>query len=225
MCTLPLDSTASQLATHAWLSQRALLPPSEPSMTRPSDSPKRKVCPSLPKLRFLQEWATPLTMVNFVLLGCASGFTLAATCAAWLAPSLVRALAVCACALTLCGCATRVASLVRNARLRPKSTVQSATGITSPKLVQKSRGFTAGAFNLREFFHGQTQRTLRHVKWAFLVAAFVVPFVRKPSNNDAGQRVMERSEELNVVQRACSRASARRNHRRSEREEGAGTAR
>jgi hypothetical protein len=138
---------------------------------------------------------------------------------------LVRALAVCACALTLCGCATRVASLVRNARLRPKSTVQSATGITSPKLVQKSRGFTAGAFNLREFFHGQTQRTLRHVKWAFLVAAFVVPFVRKPSNNDAGQRVMERSEELNVVQRACSRASARRNHRRSEREEGAGTAR
>ncbi len=177
MCTLPLDSTASQLATHAWLSQRALLPPSEPSMTRPSDSPKRKVCPSLPKLRFLQEWATPLTMVNFVLLGCASGFTLAATCAAWLAPSLVRALAVCACALTLCGCATRVASLVRNARLRPKSTVQSATGITSPKLVQKSRGFTAGAFNLREFFHGQTQRTLRHVKWAFLVAAFVVPFV------------------------------------------------
>ncbi|MDT8842498.1 hypothetical protein ParKJ_34245, partial [Paraburkholderia fungorum] len=44
------------------------------------------------------------------------------------------------------------------------------------------------------------------------------PKERKPSNNDAGQRVMERSEELNVVQRACSRASARRNHRRSERE-------
>ncbi|WP_025600640.1 dimethyl sulfoxide reductase anchor subunit family protein [Burkholderia sp. WSM2230] len=128
-------------------------------------------------LRFLQEWATPLTMVNFVLLGCASGFTLAATCAAWLAPSLVAALAVCACVLTLCGCVTRVASLARNARLRPKSTVQSATGIKSAKLEQKSRGFTAGAFNLREFFHGQTQATLRHVKWAFLVAAFAVPFV------------------------------------------------
>ena len=27
-------------------------------------------------LRFLQEWATPLTLVNFVLLGCASGLTL-----------------------------------------------------------------------------------------------------------------------------------------------------
>jgi DMSO reductase anchor subunit len=128
-------------------------------------------------LRFLQEWATSLTMVNFMLLGCASGFTLATTCAAWLAPSLVAALAACACALTLGGCATRVASLVRNARLRPKSTVHSATGIKSPKVVQKSRGFTAGAFNLREFFHGQTPRTLRHIKWTFLVAAFAVPFV------------------------------------------------
>jgi sulfite dehydrogenase (quinone) subunit SoeC len=128
-------------------------------------------------LRFLQEWATPLTMVNFVLLGCASGFTIATACAAWLAPSLLAGLAVCACVLTLAGCASRVASLARNARLRPKSTVQSATGIKSPTLVQKSRGFTAGAFNLREFFHGQTPETLQRIKWTFLVAAFPVPFV------------------------------------------------
>jgi sulfite dehydrogenase (quinone) subunit SoeC len=44
-------------------------------------------------LRFLQEWATPLTMVNFVLLGCASGFTIATVCAAWFAPGLVAGLA------------------------------------------------------------------------------------------------------------------------------------
>jgi DMSO reductase anchor subunit len=128
-------------------------------------------------LRFLQEWATPLTMVNFVLLGCASGFTLATACAAWLAPSLVTGLAVCAGVLTLAGCASRVASLVRNARLRPKSTVQSATGIKSAKLEQKSRGFTAGAFNLREFFHGKTPQTLQRIKWTFLVGAFAVPLV------------------------------------------------
>ena len=128
-------------------------------------------------LRFLQEWATPLTIINFVLLGCASGFTFATACAAWLAPSLVAGLAVCAGALTLAGCASRSASLVRNARLRPKSTVQSATGIKSPKLVQKSRGFTAGAFNLREFFHGKTPQTLQRIKWTFLVAAFAVPVV------------------------------------------------
>ncbi|MCG5078654.1 dimethyl sulfoxide reductase anchor subunit family protein [Paraburkholderia tagetis] len=128
-------------------------------------------------LRFLQEWATPLTLINFALLGCASGFTLATACAAWLAPGLVGPLAVLACLLTLGGCASRVASLVRNARLRPKSTVQSATGIRNARVEQKSRGFTAGAFNLREFFHGKTPATLQRIKWTFLVAAFAVPFV------------------------------------------------
>lgn len=128
-------------------------------------------------LRFLQEWATPLTMVNFVLLGCASGFTFATACSVWLAPSLVAGLAVCACILTLAGCISRVASLRRNARLRPKSTVQSATGIQSATLQQKSRGFTGGAFNLREFFHGKTPQTLQRIKWTFLIAAFAIPFV------------------------------------------------
>jgi sulfite dehydrogenase (quinone) subunit SoeC len=126
-------------------------------------------------LRFLQEWATPLTLVNFTLLGCASGFTLATALTAWLVPQLTTGLAICACVLTLAGCASRSASLIRNARLRPKSTVQSATGINNPKLVQVSRGFTAGAFNLREFFHGKSAGTLRGVKWGFLGAAFVVP--------------------------------------------------
>ncbi|MFC0399807.1 dimethyl sulfoxide reductase anchor subunit family protein [Paraburkholderia rhizosphaerae] len=128
-------------------------------------------------LRFLQEWATPLTMVNFVLLGCASGFTLASASAAWSAPALVPGLAVSACVLTLAGGLARIASLRRNARLRPKSTVQSATGIRAAKVVQKSRGFTAGAFNLREFFHGKTPQTLQRIKWTFLITAFPVPFV------------------------------------------------
>jgi DMSO reductase anchor subunit len=128
-------------------------------------------------LRFLQEWATPLTMLNFALLGCASGFTLAAACSAWLAPALAGALATCAAALTVAGCAGRVAVLVRNARLRPKSTLQSATGIPGPNVVQKSRGFTAQSFNTREFFHGQTARTVRTIKWGFLLGAFALPFV------------------------------------------------
>jgi sulfite dehydrogenase (quinone) subunit SoeC len=128
-------------------------------------------------LRFLQEWATPLTLVNFVLLGCASGFTLATACAALLAPLLVVPLAIGACLLTLAGFVSRSASLARNARLRPKSTVQSATGIRAARVEQKSRGFTAGAFNLREFFHGKTPETLKRIKWTFIVAGFIVPFV------------------------------------------------
>lgn len=127
-------------------------------------------------LRFLQEWATPLTLVNFVLLGCASGFTLATACAAGFAPTMTVPLAVGACVLTLAGCGSRTASLIRNARLHPKSTVQSATGIRADRVEQKSRGFTAGAFNLREFFHGKTQQTLIRIKWTFMLAAFVAPF-------------------------------------------------
>jgi DMSO reductase anchor subunit len=128
-------------------------------------------------LRFLQEWASPLTIVNFVLLGCASGCTLAAVLAAWLEPALVPPLAWCAGALTLAGFAARIAMLMRNARLVPKSTLQSATGIKSSKVVQKSRGFTAQSFNTREFFHGQSDQTLACVKWGFIAGAFVVPFV------------------------------------------------
>lgn len=128
------------------------------------------------KLAATKEWATPSTLINFVLLGCASGFTLATACAAWFAPSLIAPLAVGACSLTVAGCASRAASSVRNARLRPRSIVQSATGIRGALVEQKSRGFTAGAFNLREFFHGKTPQKLKRIKWTFLTSAFVMPF-------------------------------------------------
>jgi len=128
-------------------------------------------------LRFLQEWASPLTMVNFVLLGCASGCTLATLAAACFAPGLTGLMAVWACVLTAAGLVSRLASLVRNARLHPKSTLQSATGIRSDKIRQVSRGFTASAFNTREFFHGKTPGTVQTVKYGFLLGAFVVPFV------------------------------------------------
>jgi DMSO reductase anchor subunit len=126
-------------------------------------------------IRFLQEWATPLTLVNYFLLGSASGFTLASAFSAWSAPPLLGIYATTAIILTLAALLTRVASLVRNARLKPKSTIQTATGIKHPKVVQKSQGFMGGSFNTREFFHGKTPEFLRSVKWIFLVLAFVVP--------------------------------------------------
>ncbi len=126
-------------------------------------------------LTFLQEWASPLTLVNFFLLGAASGGTLAAALAAWLAPALVTLCAGAAIAATMAALAGRVASLVRNARLRPKSSLQTAIGIKHPRIVQKAQGFTGGSFNTREFFHGASKEKLRAIKWAFLVLAFPVP--------------------------------------------------
>src|SRR5512139_2122773 len=41
-------------------------------------------------LAFLREWASPLTVSNYVLLGGASGFTLAAAFSGWASPGLTR---------------------------------------------------------------------------------------------------------------------------------------
>jgi DMSO reductase anchor subunit len=126
-------------------------------------------------VRFLREWATPLTLANYTLLGGASGFTLAAALAAQLAPGLLHFLAGWALVLTLLGAASRIASLWRNARLKPTSTLQTAIGIKHPRIVQKAAGFQGGSFNTREFFHRRSVASLRAVKWGFLVAAFAVP--------------------------------------------------
>jgi DMSO reductase anchor subunit len=126
-------------------------------------------------LRFLREWHTPLTVINYVLLGGASGFTLAAAFSAWAAPGLVRFFAGWAVVLTVLGLVGRGASLFRNARLKPKSTLQSAIGIKHPHIVQKTQGAMGGSFNTREFFHGRSNGLLRSLKWIFLMTVFVLP--------------------------------------------------
>ena len=126
-------------------------------------------------IRFLQEWASPLTLVNYGLIGCASGSTLAALLASLRAPDIAPALATAALLLTLAALVGRAASLVRNAGLRPRSTLQSAIGIKHPVIRQRAQGFMGGSFNTREFFHGRGAAALRGVKWFFLAAGFVLP--------------------------------------------------
>jgi sulfite dehydrogenase (quinone) subunit SoeC len=126
-------------------------------------------------IRFLQEWATPLTVVNYTLLGTASGFMVATVFSAYAAPALVGFFAAWAAIFTGVALATRVASLVRNARLKPKSSLQTAIGVKHPRIVQTTQGFMGGSFNTREFFHGRTRLFLRAVKWTFLALAFVLP--------------------------------------------------
>lgn len=129
-------------------------------------------------VRFLQEWASPLTLVNYLLLGCASGLTLATLLAAGFGMmTLVTPYAIAAAALTLLAWVTRSASLLRNARLKPKSSLQSAIGIKHPRIVQKAQGFMGGSFNTREFFHGRTTQMLRSVKWTFLLLVFPLPLL------------------------------------------------
>jgi len=128
-------------------------------------------------IKFLQEWATPLTVVNYILFGGASGFMLAAAFAARQAPDLVDFYGGWAIVMTLVALVTRSASLVRNARIKRKSTLQSAIGIRHARIEQKAQGAMAGSFNTREFFHGASPRKYRFVKWVFLVLVFPLPLL------------------------------------------------
>ncbi len=127
-------------------------------------------------LRFIQEWAHPLTVLNFVLIGASSGGTLACALAfgfgqasvlAWLAPWVIL--------ITSLAFAARLATLARNSKLRPRSTAQSATGIRHPQVRQVSMGFTAGSYNTREFFHGASEWAVRQIRGVTLGGLFVLP--------------------------------------------------
>ena len=126
-------------------------------------------------IRFLREWATALTPLNFTLLGCANGFTLAAALAGWLAPPQARFFAIGAVAFTVAGLIGRAAAWRRNARLAPKSTLQTALGIKHPRIEQRSQGFMGGSFNTKEFFHGRSEAALRGLRWLALGGGFALP--------------------------------------------------
>lgn len=127
-------------------------------------------------LRFVQEWAHPLTIANYTLIGLSSGLILAGALGV-LGGEAGFALNVApwALAATLAAWSSRALSLHRNARLRPKSTLQSATGLRAERVVQKSMGMTAGSYNTREFFHRASVAALRRIKLGFLVFGFAVP--------------------------------------------------
>ena len=127
-------------------------------------------------LRFIEEWAQPLTIVNFTLIGLSSGFVLASALAAlgeerrFLAVSGPAALV-----LTLVAWTLRMQAVRRNAVLKHRSTLQTATGIRSPQLVQTSMGMSAGSFNTREFFHHVSLVAMQRIRLVVNVLAFAAP--------------------------------------------------
>mgnify|MGYP001815631093 CR=1 FL=1 len=128
-------------------------------------------------LKFLQEWHSPLTLVNYTLMGMASGFLLATVGAAFFAAELQMFFGLWAILLTLLALTFRAASLVRNSRIKPKTTVQSAIGVKHPQVKQKDHGFQGGSFNTREFFHHVKPAMFKSIKWFFLLTAFVLPVI------------------------------------------------
>lgn len=128
-------------------------------------------------LKFLQEWHSPLTVINYILLGSASGFTLATALSAWMGTGQSTFFAVIAIALTVFAFIFRGASLMRNKSLRPEVAVDSGVGIHHPHIAQKAQGAMGGSFNTREFFHGKKASFVKNMKLIFLVLVFAVPLL------------------------------------------------
>ncbi|MCP4047627.1 MAG: dimethyl sulfoxide reductase anchor subunit, partial [Gammaproteobacteria bacterium] len=128
-------------------------------------------------IKMLQEWATPLTVINYTLFGGASGFLLATAFAAWQSSEQTGFFAAWAFVLTMLVLITRSASLFRNARIKPKSSIETAIGIRHGQIEQKAQGSMAGSFNTREYFHHASKRKYKNVKWVFLVLVFPVPLI------------------------------------------------
>jgi DMSO reductase anchor subunit len=136
-------------------------------------------------LKFLQEWHTPLTVLNYTALGCASGMTAAAGLGAFVDPALARPLVAAALLAGAVAYVLRLAALARNARLRPKSTLASAIGVKHPRIVQVAQGAMGGSFNTREFFHGRPREVVRAARWGLLALVFPLPAALLLSSSSA----------------------------------------
>ncbi len=126
-------------------------------------------------IKFLQEWHTALTVINYSLLGIASGFTFAAAFSAFMGMNLVGFYGTWAVIITLAALLTRFAALVRNRRLKPKSTLQTAIGVRHNKINQLAQGSMGGSFNTREYMHHKSPEFLQKVLVIFMVMVFPVP--------------------------------------------------
>lgn len=126
-------------------------------------------------VKFIREWATWWTVINYTLMGLASGFSLAAAYAAVADSALQTFLLGDAIALTIVAMATRAFQQWRNARLGMASTLKSAIGVHHPQIRQISRGFLGEAFNTKEFFHPGGPEMINGLVVFYLAFGFLLP--------------------------------------------------
>ena len=143
--------------------------------------------------RFLRQWHSPLTVLNFFLMGTASGFTLASLLSAVSGSGAFAYFCGMAIFLILAALTSRVASLARNRRLRGPSTLQSAIGVHHPSIRQIAQGAMGGSFNTRAFMHSYGPSVLRLTRRFFLLAGFVLPLALLLIGGLAGLGTVARS--------------------------------
>lgn len=126
-------------------------------------------------VKFIRQWASGWTVANYLLMGLASGFTLAAAYARLGGHALGGFLGTAALWLTLLALAARAFQLWLNATARPLSTMKSAIGVHHSQIRQVTQGFMGSSFNTIEFAAPGGAETVKGLSVFFLAAAFVVP--------------------------------------------------
>ncbi|MGA0005325.1 MAG: dimethyl sulfoxide reductase anchor subunit family protein [Burkholderiaceae bacterium] len=127
-------------------------------------------------LKFLQEWATPWTPVAFILFGRTGGALFFGLSRAVLPVEGLVVSKLLIGLMLLVSLVVKAIIFKRNAGLRPKSTLNSATGIPG-NVRQVTMGIMGGSFNTREFFHGVSHGLMRQLRPTVLMLAFVLPLV------------------------------------------------
>jgi DMSO reductase anchor subunit len=128
-------------------------------------------------LKFLRQWHSPLTVLNFLVMGLASGFTLAVVVSIQKDPQLFDFFVSWAVFLTLVAFVSRLATLRRNKGLRSPSTLQSAIGVHHPTIRQMAQGAMGGSFNTRAFIHSYGPTVVKFARRYFLISGFVIPVI------------------------------------------------
>ena len=127
-------------------------------------------------IKFIQEWANPITVINYTLFGLSSGFTLAVLLSYYY-DSIQPLIVIWAASFTILALVTRLYSLVRNSSIKPKSKTSTAIGVRFKKIRQMTAGAMGGSFNTRAFFHHQTDLTIKVIKLFFIITALIIPSV------------------------------------------------
>jgi DMSO reductase anchor subunit len=126
-------------------------------------------------IKFIQEWHSSLTVINYTLFGISSGTLLAATFSIKYLPAYTQNLTIAAIVILVLTMITRGLSLVRNKSLKPISTPQSAIGVRAEKIKLISSGADTGSFNTREFFSGKSKEFTTAIKAIAIGFVLILP--------------------------------------------------
>jgi DMSO reductase anchor subunit len=128
-------------------------------------------------VKFIREWSSFWTVINYTLMGLSSGFVLGAGYAVAFRSPLFGLLAGMAVMFTVLALAAKLFQLWRNGRLKARSTMKSAIGVHHEQIRQLTQGFLGSSFNTTEFVAPGGKDAARAANLIGLLAGFVLPLL------------------------------------------------